>query len=67
MNYLPWSLVKLLHEERVDQALRAVRVNEILLTSKPVRPFRLFESKKTRASDTHASRSDHTRQTTKAS
>jgi hypothetical protein len=50
MNYIPWSLVKQIHEERVSKALQAVRVNEALRVSKPAKRFRLFGSERTRAS-----------------
>jgi hypothetical protein len=50
MNYLPWSLVKQIHEERVTKALQSARVNEALRASKPPKRFRLFGSERTRAS-----------------
>ncbi len=46
MTYIPWSIVKLLHEERVNEALRIGRVNKALPAAKPTRRFRFFETKK---------------------
>lgn len=44
MNYIPWSLVKMLHEERVNEGLRASRVKAALRASDAQRKFKLFET-----------------------
>jgi hypothetical protein len=66
MNYIPWSLVKLLHEERVDKALRAACVEAAFRASRPERKFRLFANRRTRASGGSSSPKRNS-QTTKAS
>jgi hypothetical protein len=46
MNNLSWPLVKLLHEERVNEMLQLKRADEARRASRPVRKFRLFETRR---------------------
>jgi hypothetical protein len=45
VNYIPWSLVKMLHEERVNEGLRASCVKAALRASDSKRKFSLFKTR----------------------
>lgn len=53
LDHLSWSIVKVLHEERVNGALRAKCLSQAYRVTRPTRTFRFFENSRHSRANKH--------------